>query len=166
MTHQLPSSSHHRKKCFPFVSCQNTFTAVCRAQRARQEPMGQMHFPMGLSKEGGSRAQADPRPHCPPRRPRGVPGCCGGWGADSLAAFPARPRCTCPALRGEGHRTVSEASLQPEENGFHVLEGVRGPFHQHEPFPGLGGQVLQKLVLGRHQGMPRDAKAAIQLPNQ
>ena len=30
---------------------------------------------------------------------------------------------------------MSEVSLEPEENGFQVLEGARGPFHQHKVFP-------------------------------
>ena len=58
---------------------------VLGTESQAKEPRGQLHFPMGLPEVGGSSAQADPRPHCPSRRPGGVriadgPGVGGGGG--------------------------------------------------------------------------------------
>lgn len=79
---------------------------------------------MGLPEVGGSSAQADPRPHCPPRRPGGVRIADGPGGGES--GIPTSAERAWPALPGEPNRTPPEASLHPKENGFQVsMERVR-----------------------------------------
>ena len=70
---------------------------------------------------GGSSAQADPRPHCPPRQPGRRPE------GSRPGGIPTSTERAWPALRGERNKTPLEASLQPEENGFQVPERARGP---------------------------------------
>ena len=117
---------------------------------------GRCTSPWVSPKEGGSRAQADPRPHCPPRRPGGAPGCWGGWGeCDSLVMFLQAQGAPAPHLG----KTVIEQCLKRlyslKRMDFRFLKGQGVLSTSTRPFPGLGGQVLQKLVL---REAPRDAE--------
>ena len=77
-----------QEKMLPFCVLSEPFLLSAGHRDPGKSQGGRCTSPWVSPKEGGSRAQADPRPHCPPRRPGGVPRCCGGWGvSDSLAMF-------------------------------------------------------------------------------
>lgn len=90
---------------------------------------------------GGSSAQADPRPHCPPRQP----------GGDRRAAGPGGflVAQNVPGLHlGESrikHDLKLLYSLKRTDSRF--LKGQGGVPARTKASPGLGGQVPQKLAL-------------------
>ena len=69
-----------QEKMLPFCVLSEPFLLSAGHREPGKSQRGRCTSLWVSPKEGGSRAQADPRPHCPPRWPGGVPGCCGGAG--------------------------------------------------------------------------------------